>query len=134
MQHCVCQTLSLSSAFSLVSIDKHDTNHSIVNFNCQGRCYGFVMWANTFSSPSYPCTLSRTDQTMPFICKVNKRGSIFPIEIFIKCLTLWKPGYNIFVPEIGLKPAVVCCLTNAIAPLLIALESCSGAQTDQQVF
>jgi len=28
--------------------------------------------------------------------------------------------------EIGLKPAVVSCLTNTIAPPLIALESCSG--------
>jgi len=35
--------------------------------------------------------------------------------------------------EIGLKPAVVTCLTNAIAPLSIALESCSRAQTDQPV-
>jgi len=36
--------------------------------------------------------------------------------------------------DIGLKPAVVSSLTNAIAPLLIALESCSGAQTDRSVF
>jgi len=36
--------------------------------------------------------------------------------------------------KIGLKPAVVGCLTNAIAPLLIVLESCSRAQTDQPVF
>ena len=34
--------------------------------------------------------------------------------------------------EIGLKPAVVGCLVNAIAPLSIALEGCSRAQTDQQ--
>jgi len=33
--------------------------------------------------------------------------------------------------EIGLKPAVASCLTNAIAPPSIALESCSRAQTDQ---
>ena len=36
--------------------------------------------------------------------------------------------------EIGLKPAVVGCLTNAIAPLPIALESCSRAQTDGPAF
>jgi len=35
--------------------------------------------------------------------------------------------------EISLKPAVVSCLTNAIAPLPIALESCSRAQTDWPV-
>jgi len=35
--------------------------------------------------------------------------------------------------EIGLKPAVVGCLTNDIAPLPIALESFSRAQTDQPV-
>jgi len=35
--------------------------------------------------------------------------------------------------EIGLKPAVVSCLTNAIAPLPIALESCLMAQTDWPV-
>jgi len=28
------------------------------------------------------------------------------------------------------KPAVFGCLTNALAPLPIALESCSAAQTD----
>jgi len=30
--------------------------------------------------------------------------------------------------EISLKPAVFGCLTNAIAPLPIALESCSNPQ------
>jgi len=36
--------------------------------------------------------------------------------------------------EITLKPAVVSCLTNATAPLPIAVESCSRAQTDRPVF
>jgi len=36
--------------------------------------------------------------------------------------------------EIGLKPAVVSCFTNAIAPLPIVLESCARAQTDRPVF
>jgi len=36
--------------------------------------------------------------------------------------------------EIGLKPAVVSCLTNAKAPLPIVLESCSNPQTDWPVF
>jgi len=31
------------------------------------------------------------------------------------------------------KTAVFGCLTNALAPLLIALESCSTAQTDRPV-
>jgi len=31
------------------------------------------------------------------------------------------------------KPAVFDCLTNALAPPPIALESCSTAQTDQPV-
>jgi len=35
--------------------------------------------------------------------------------------------------EISPIPAVVGCLTNAIAPLAIVLESCSRAQTDQPV-
>jgi len=35
--------------------------------------------------------------------------------------------------EIGLKPAVVSCLTYVIAPSLIALKSCSRAQTDRPV-
>jgi len=35
--------------------------------------------------------------------------------------------------EIGLKPAVVSCLTNATAPLLIVLESYSNPQTDQPI-
>jgi len=36
--------------------------------------------------------------------------------------------------DFSLKPAVVSCLTNALAPPPIALESCSMAQTDQTVF
>jgi len=36
--------------------------------------------------------------------------------------------------DFGLKPAVFSCLTNAIAPLPIALESCSMAETDRPVF
>jgi len=35
---------------------------------------------------------------------------------------------------IGLKPAVCGCLSNAIAPPPIVLESCSRAQTDRPVF
>jgi len=35
--------------------------------------------------------------------------------------------------DFGLKPAVVSCLTNALAPLPIALESCSRAQPDRPV-
>jgi len=36
--------------------------------------------------------------------------------------------------EIGLKPAIVGCFTNAIAPLPIALESCSNPFKIRQVF
>jgi len=36
--------------------------------------------------------------------------------------------------ETGLKPAVVSCLTDALAPTPIALESCSRAETDRTVF
>jgi len=36
--------------------------------------------------------------------------------------------------EIGLKPGVFGCLTNAIAPLLIALENCSNPQKTWQIF
>jgi len=36
--------------------------------------------------------------------------------------------------DFGLKPAVFGCLSNAIAPLPIALESCSRAQMDRPVF
>jgi len=36
--------------------------------------------------------------------------------------------------DFGLKPAIVSCLTNALAPPPIALESCSRAQKDQAVF
>jgi len=35
--------------------------------------------------------------------------------------------------EIGLKPEVFSCLTSAIAPTPIALESCSRAQMDWTV-
>jgi len=36
--------------------------------------------------------------------------------------------------EVGLKLAVIGCLTNAIAPPPIVLESCSVAQADRPVF
>jgi len=36
--------------------------------------------------------------------------------------------------DFDLKTAVFGCLTNAIAPPPIALDSCSMAQTDQPVF
>jgi len=36
--------------------------------------------------------------------------------------------------DFGLKPAVVNCLTNTLAPPPIVLESCSKAQTNQTVF
>jgi len=39
---------------------------------------------------------------------------------------------NISYLDFSLKSAVFSCLTNAIAPPPIALESCSRAQTDQQ--
>jgi len=38
----------------------------------------------------------------------------------------WGTMYSCF--DFGLKPAVVSCLTNALAPTTIALESCSRAQ------
>jgi len=41
---------------------------------------------------------------------------------------------NVPYLDFGLKPAVFGCLTNAIAPPPIALESCSRAQTDRPVF
>jgi len=41
---------------------------------------------------------------------------------------------NITYLEIGLKPAVFSCLTNAIAPLPIVPESCSNPQKIRQVF
>jgi len=45
------------------------------------------------------------------------------------------PGFmNILYLDFTLKPAVFGCLTNAIAPPLIVLESCLRAQTDWPVF
>jgi len=41
---------------------------------------------------------------------------------------------NISYLDFSLKPAVFGCLNNAIPPTLIALESCSRAQTNQPVF
>jgi len=36
--------------------------------------------------------------------------------------------------DFGLKSAVVSCLTNALAPPPIVLESCSRAQTNRTAF
>jgi len=41
---------------------------------------------------------------------------------------------NISFLELGLKPEVFGCLTNAIAPPPIALDSCSKAETDRPIF
>jgi len=46
-------------------------------------------------------------------------------------LTLWEPGYDIFVLWFQPQTAVFGCLTNALAPPSIALESCSRAQLDR---
>jgi len=45
-------------------------------------------------------------------------------------LTPWRLGG---FGDFRKKTAVFGCLTNALAPLLIALESCSTAQTDRPV-
>jgi len=48
---------------------------------------------------------------------------------------LWEPAYDIFVLRFWpKKTAVFGCLTNALAPPPIALESYSRAQTDRPVF
>jgi len=41
---------------------------------------------------------------------------------------------NISYLDFGLKTAVFGCLTSAIDPPPIALQSCSSAQTDRPVF
>jgi len=41
---------------------------------------------------------------------------------------------NLSYLDFGLKPAVFGCLTNAIPPSPIVLQSCSRAHTDQPVF
>jgi len=41
---------------------------------------------------------------------------------------------NISYLDFSLKPAVFGCLTNAIAPPLISLESCSNPQKIRQGF
>jgi len=45
-------------------------------------------------------------------------------------LTLWEPFVLRFRPK---KTAVFGCLTNALAPPLIALQNCSRVQTDRPV-
>ena len=46
-------------------------------------------------------------------------------------LTLWEPGYDIFVLWFQPKTSNFSCLTNALAPPPIALESCLMTQTDR---
>jgi len=53
-------------------------------------------------------------------------------KMFYKSMQCRGTIYSYF--DFGLKPAVVSCLTNALAPLLIALERCSRAETDRTVF
>jgi len=59
----------------------------------------------------------------------NKRmwlcARIFPVR--------WPLPIRYSYFEIGQKPVVVSCLTNAIAPPPIALESCSRAPPDRLV-
>jgi len=53
------------------------------------------------------------------------------LQLFsIMCLTLWRLGG---FGDFRKKTAVFGCLTNALAPPPIALESCSTAQTDRPV-
>jgi len=53
------------------------------------------------------------------------------MKMLTKCLTPWRlGGFGDFRKK---KTAVFGCLTNALAPPPIALESCSTAQTDRPV-
>jgi len=57
----------------------------------------------------------------------------FEINIFFH-YHLESRSTNISYLDFSLKPSVFGCLTNAIAPLPIALESCSHTQKIGQVF
>jgi len=68
------------------------------------------------------------------------RGSVWlswqaPLYCRCSALTPWEPAYEYITP--GNRPktsSFLRCLTNAIAPLLIALESSSNPQSIRQVF
>jgi len=47
-------------------------------------------------------------------------------------LALWRPVYKHIIPGFQPQTAVFDCLTNATAPPLTTLESCSRAQTHWQ--
>jgi len=53
-----------------------------------------------------------------------------PLGTEVTPLTLWRLGG---CGDFRKKTAVLGCLTNTLAPLPIALESCSTAQTDRPV-
>jgi len=56
------------------------------------------------------------------------------VQNFRGCSTRWLPAYDIFVLRFWpKKTAVFGCLTNALAPPPIALESCLMAQMDRTV-
>jgi len=68
-----------------------------------------------------------------------KKGSVTEGQLFISLfsikphflLKLWEPGYDIFVLWFQPKTSNFSCLTNALAPPPIVLESCLMAQTDR---
>ena len=74
--------------------------------------------------------------------KPGKNGSVAEGQLLISLFSI-KPHFLLHFEsrrtiysylDFSLKIAVFGCLTNALAPLPIALGSCSMAQTDQQVF
>ena len=70
------------------------------------------------------------DEIRNLINNLDTHKATGPDDIPVLVLTLWRSlGFSDFCK----KTAVFSCLTNALAPLLIALESCSTAQTDWPV-
>ena len=76
----------------------------------------------------YSTTVLRTEVNFLTVrVRVNQRHS----DLTVSSLTLWEPGYDIFVLWFQPKTAVFSCLTNALAPPSIALKSCLRAQPDR---
>ena len=74
-----------------------------------------------------------TTTKMPAVTvTITKNASLAAVARYIGHFESRGTIYSYF--DFGLKPAVVSCLTNAIAPPPIARESCLRAQTDRPVF
>ena len=147
----MCDNLQAKGCLKLVDIRSSSSARRTSNSRCSWRTclktfpldnHRTSAWYSNLIASASMC-LSRSENIQCFFECEQIKFTIFTTSsrtisrpdrwLFssINLLTIWEPGYDIFVLWFQPKTAVFGCPTNALAPPLIALESCSRAQPDR---